>query len=179
MIKLVKDFYVHGDDTKAFQTIQTYLPEYLDSHPEDEYKVIEEAHEEGIMYRKSLIKKNSFLKELPQMVQKTLPKEFMESLKHIQEETIFDKKHRKLSFSIVSDDIYHIKGTSRFLPLSKERCKIMTMLHFTLLDVDKYFSNKTVSSVVIPFLKTKIPERFINHQNLYYNDIINRYKSKP
>lgn len=179
MIKIVKDFYVPGDDDAIFDILQKYLPEYLDSHPEDEYKVIEEMAENHILYRKSVLKRISFLNELPNMVQKTLPREFLQSVSHLTEETIFDKKNKKLSFSIVSGDIYHLKGTTMFIPITKDKCKVITMLYFTLLDAEKHFPNKTLSSVLMPFLKNKIPERFITNQNLYYNDIIKKYKSEP
>lgn len=180
MIKLVRDFYVPGDDDIVFTMLQKHLPEYLDSHPEDEYKVVEEIIDNHLLYRKSLLKRQSFLKELPNMVQKTLPSEFLQSVSHLTEETIFDTKNKKISFSIMSDDdIYHIKGTTVFIPITKEKCKVMTMLYFTLLDAEKHFPNKTLSSVLMPFLKNKIPERFIMNQNLYYNEIIKKYKSKP
>lgn len=181
MIKFVRDFYVPGDEDTVFETLQNYLPEYLGSHPEDEYSVVEEMADNHILYRKSLLKRNSFLKELPNMVQKTLPAEFMQSVSHLTEETVFDRKNKKLNFSIISGNIYHIKGTTMFLPITKEKCKVMTILYFTLLDAEKHFPNKTLSSVLLPFLKNKIPERFITNQNLYYNDILKKYKlkSKP
>lgn len=181
MIKFVRDFYVPGDEDAVFETLQAYLPDYLDSHPEDEYKVVEEMEDNHLLYRKSLLKRNSFLKELPNMVQKTLPGEFLESVRHLTEETIFDRKNKKLSFTIVSGDIYYIQGTTLFLPIAKGKCKVMTILYFTLLDAEKHFPNKTVSSVLMPFLKNKIPERFITNQNLYYNEIMKKYKlkSKP
>jgi hypothetical protein len=179
MIKLVRDFYVPGDDDAVFETLQKYLPEYLGSHPEDEYKVVEEVADNHLLYRKSMLKRNSFLNELPNMVQKTLPSEFLNSVGHLMEETVFDRKNKKLSFSILSQNIFHIKGTTMFIPITKEKCKVVTMLYFTLLDAEKHFPNKTVSSVIMPFLRNKIPERFITNQNLYYNDVIKKYKSKP
>jgi hypothetical protein len=188
MIKLVRDFYVPGDDDIVFGILQKYLPEHLDSHPEDEYKVLEEIVDEHThtMYRKSQLKRNSFLSELPNMVLKTLPKEFLESVGHLTEETIFDKKNKKLSFSIVSGDIYRIKGTTVFIPITKDKCKVITILYFHLLEAEKHFPNKTVYSVLMPFLKNKIPERFITNQNIYYNEILKKYnptlkngKSKP
>ena len=180
MIKLVRDFYVSGDDDIVFETLQKHLPEYLDSHPEDEYKVVEEMTDDNhILYRKSILKRMSFLNELPNMVQKTLPLEFIKSVSHLTEETIFDKKNRKISFIIVSGNIYHIKGTTMFIPITKGKCKVMTILYFTLLDAEKHFPNKTVSSLLMPFLRNKIPERFITNQNLYYNEIIKKYKLKP
>lgn len=178
MIKLVRDFYVPGDDTSVFETIQKYLPEHLDSHPEDEYRVVEEIADENTLYRKSLLKRNSFLRELPNMVQKTLPKEFLESVGHLTEESIFDKKKKQLSFSIVSGEIYRIKGTTVFIPITKDRCKVITMLYFNMLCPEKHFPNKTVYSVIMPFLKNKIPERFIANQNIYYNEVLKKHNSR-
>ena len=180
MIKLVRDFYVSGDDDVVFETLQKYLPEYLGSHPEDEYNVVEEMTDDShILYRKSILKRVSFLKELPNMVQKTLPPEFVESVSHLTEESVFDKKNKKINFFIVSGDIYHLKGTTKFIPITKEKCKVVTVLYFTLLDAEKHFPNKTVSSVLMPFLRNKIPERFITNQNLYYNEVLRKYKLKP
>lgn len=181
MIKLVRDFYVNGDDGVVFDTIQTYLPHYLNSHPEDEYKVDEEIIEDHKIYRKSFLKMNSFLKELPKMVLKTLPKEFVESVRHITEEVIFDKKEKKINFVIVSGDVYKITGSTRFVSIAKEKCKVITMIYFRLIEADKYFPNKTLSNMIIPLLKTKIPEMFIMNQNIYYNAVFNKYKlsSKP
>jgi len=179
MIKLIRDFYVNGDDEQVFDTLQKYLPEYLDNHPEDDYKVIDEIQDDHRLYRKSLLKRNSFLKELPNMVIKTLPREFVESVRHITEETVFDRKEKKLNFFIVSDNIYQITGSTRFIPITKEKCKVITMIHFTLLDAEKYFPNKTVSTMLIPLLKAKIPEMFITNQNLFYNEVVKKYKSKP
>jgi len=177
MIKLVRDFYVNGDDEQVFDKLQKHLPEYLDNHhPEDDYKVIDEIVDNHRLYRKSLLKRNSFLKELPNMVLKTLPKEFIESVRHITEETVFDRKDKKLNFFIISDNIYQITGSTRFIPITKDKCKVITSIHFSLLDAEKYFPNKTVSKMLIPILKAKIPEMFITNQNLFYNEIANKYK---
>lgn len=179
MIKIIKDFYVNGNVNEVFLKLQLFLPKYLNQHPEDEYKVVEEKMDGHQFYRKSTLRKQSFIKELPQMIRKSLPKDFLQSVGDLIEETVFDGKDKKIQFSITSKNIYHLTGTSRFISLNKEKCKVSTILYFNLLEAEKYFPNKTISAMMLPILKTKVPEMFIMNQNMYYNDISRNYKLKP
>jgi len=179
MVKIVRDFFIKGNDKSVFQTLLKHLPDYLREIPGDEYNIIEEIsnEEEERIYRKAQLKRLSTLKMLPEIVKDNLPKTFMDITTKLVEEIIFDVKNTKMQFHIECEDaqIYSITGTTQFIPMSNDLTKATTVIHLTIHNLEKYI-NKNLYNIIFPILEKKIPELFIDYQKIMYNDVWAKYK---
>jgi len=175
MVKVIRDFLLHGvDDVTAFEKIRDHLPDFFRKIG-DEYTIESETREKGRYYRKALIHKNSTIEMIPAIIRDHLPTEFLHIVTNITEETIYYENEHKIQWSVYGkiENTFLFSGTTRFLPLQGDMCKVMMIIHMNF--NCKYITSSRIQKMLIPIIESRIPDVFVKNQSIIYQQVCREY----
>lgn len=167
MVRFIRDFILKGRDNEIFIAIREKLPVCMSKL--GEYDVDTEINENGRFYRKSFIKKNIAQKMIPGFIQEKLSSELIQTMSDLVEENIFYEKELKIQWNIIprTDAVYSLFGSTRFMSIDHDRCKVIIMIHLEWNNIEKY-----IYPHLLPLIESKMPDIYLHEINTIYKQIL-------
>jgi hypothetical protein len=176
MVKLIREFILPTNEERSFHLICENIPGFL-NREEDGYHILEEIEDTDRLYRKTRIEKKSFVDDFPTFIKDKLPISLLQTSTKLMEESIYEFKNHQIKWKIYSemDDIYVLSGTTKFIRLNENSCKVMILMYLDFHHLEHYFPNPTTRKMILPFLETKMPDFCIENVKRVYKEIVDEY----